>query len=331
MRMHATNTNAIHRIKRIAPLLLLTALLIAVGVGCGSEKENAQELLELAQSHQAAGKLDDAVLTYTKAVRADPELTAGYVNRGNVKLQLGAFDGALLDYEKAIELQPDHFGAVFNSGIIHFLNGNFDRALAQYDRALELNPDNFDTHLNRGTLFFAMGQYEDAIREFTVVIEKGSDPEHAYYSRGDAYSDLGKYELALADYSHVTTNVYTPFRKWIAHHRLEQPEEAEQTIAEYLDSLNKESVPNDALAVYGYLSGNFDEEKIDGFMNEYEVQGYEEGTVAVCFYLGSAHVLKGDLTKARSYFERGTRDEMLTVSEYASMKHALSAMDALAE
>jgi tetratricopeptide (TPR) repeat protein len=331
MRMYATETNVIYSIKRIAKLLPLAALTIAIGVGCSGETENAQDLFELAQSHQAAGRLDDAVITYTEAVRSDPELTAGYVNRGNIKLQLGAHDGALIDYRKALQLRPDHFGAIFNSGIINYLKGDFDQALDLYNRALDIDPDAFDAYINRGNLYFATGRYEDAIRDFTVVIEKGEDKEHAYYSRGDTYSDLGNFELALADYAYVTTNPYTPFREWIAYHRLERPDEADQIVAEYADTMPSDALPLDAAIVYGYLFGRFDEEEISDFLDDLEAQENDEALVVLCFYVGSAFAVKGDEAEARSYFERGTQEQAHTVSEYASMKQLLRTMDAAAE
>lgn len=122
------------------------------------------------RSHYAAGRIDEALLSYRRALSAD----AGHVNARNGLAVLYAGQG---DYGRAIALwlalTADEtrsgreasflFG---NLGYAYLLAGDNDRALAALEKACLLDPGRARSWRHLGELLEKMGQGERAARMF---------------------------------------------------------------------------------------------------------------------------------------------------------------------
>jgi tetratricopeptide (TPR) repeat protein len=89
----------------------------------------------------AAGQSDTAVADFNEGLARDPNLTAGYMNRGSVLLHLARYDEARADFDRAIDLNaPDLHVAYFNRGEAQEASGNLVAAYHDYRKAQELEP-----------------------------------------------------------------------------------------------------------------------------------------------------------------------------------------------
>jgi tetratricopeptide (TPR) repeat protein len=62
--------------------------------------------LALGSTHHRAGRVDDAIKEYTRAIELDSKLTNAYANRGELFLGTHHAEKGLLDLKKALELDP---------------------------------------------------------------------------------------------------------------------------------------------------------------------------------------------------------------------------------
>lgn len=98
--------------------------------------------LNLASIHGAEGRIDAAILEYTKALEFDPNLYTVYLNRGKLYWRKGEHQRALEDFSRAIRLEPEVAAPYVWRGDILSAQGDLDAAREDYQRALELAPSN---------------------------------------------------------------------------------------------------------------------------------------------------------------------------------------------
>ena len=68
-------------------------------------------------SNQGLGKLEEAIVAYTKALSIKPDFADAYNNMGNALKDKGNLEEAIELYKKSISLNPDYADAYYNMGI----------------------------------------------------------------------------------------------------------------------------------------------------------------------------------------------------------------------
>jgi hypothetical protein len=99
-----------------------------------------------------AGKYEQAVAEYTKAIELDPNLASAYYNRGLAYFKMKQYDLALADFNKATELNPNASAAWTGRGTALQGLGKYKEALEAYNKALEINPNDQSAKDNRDRL-----------------------------------------------------------------------------------------------------------------------------------------------------------------------------------
>lgn len=126
------------------------------------------------------GRLDDAVASYDRALTSDPKFAGAHFNRGEALRQLQRFGDALTALERAASLSPRDPAIANSLGIVLARLDRREEALAAYSRTLAQDPNRGDTLYNRAALLRQMGQRDDAIADLTrlVALEPGNEGAH---------------------------------------------------------------------------------------------------------------------------------------------------------
>jgi tetratricopeptide (TPR) repeat protein len=126
--------------------------------------------LVAARAQHRAGKLDEAVAHYSKAIEYDSGLARAYVGRGKVFFDKRELDLALEDFTKAIKLNPQYAEAYNGRGMAYYSKADHTRAIADYDQAIKLNPRLAEAWFNRGKAYTAAGRLEKALESYRQFI-----------------------------------------------------------------------------------------------------------------------------------------------------------------
>jgi tetratricopeptide (TPR) repeat protein len=169
--------NAITRpwLRRVGAAILAITLAVGLaacsGDGEGSEREQAQQLLQEALQAHAQGDLAEAERTYLEVIRLDPQNKFAYYNLGVIHHGRGELVEAAARYRTAIRIDPDFVAALFNLAIARTGLGDDDEAIELYEQIIELEPENASAHLNLGFVLIEQGserrgraELEEAIR-----------------------------------------------------------------------------------------------------------------------------------------------------------------------
>jgi len=134
--------------------------------GALREVENLRKELEIARAEKPnLGQYNDAV----NSLSATDWFQKGY-SLGTA----GKNQEAMEAFTKAIELNPKVVEAYFNRGAAYFRLGNYRQAIRDYDRAIELDPKNAWAYLGRGTVYFSLGDYRQGLEDFKIAARLGS-------------------------------------------------------------------------------------------------------------------------------------------------------------
>jgi tetratricopeptide (TPR) repeat protein len=88
-----------------------------------------------------AGRLDDAIATFSEVIRRKPDFAEGWNKRATALFLAGELRRSLADCDEVMKRNPLHFGALAGYGQIYFQLGQYEKAIDYWKRALQVNPN----------------------------------------------------------------------------------------------------------------------------------------------------------------------------------------------
>ena len=125
----------------------------------------------LGAAHTGLGRYDEAIKSYSHALRIDPSYALAHNNLGNVFQENGAFIAAIESYQRAINLRPDYAEGYSNLGAAFQQKGELDLALENYHRAIQLKPESAEAHHNLGNVLQEKGDLTEAIASYEHALK----------------------------------------------------------------------------------------------------------------------------------------------------------------
>ena len=141
----------------------------------------------------ALGRLDEALLSFDRAVELDAANLQAAQGAIAVLSQLGRTEEALGRCSRLVDAAPADPQLQFNLGLIHETRSELDRALACYDAALSLAADYRLALLNRGLVLARLGRFAEAY-------ENNRRTADLYPALPDSHFNLAEICLALSRY-----------------------------------------------------------------------------------------------------------------------------------
>lgn len=191
-------------------------------------------LATLGNALASAGRLDEALRVFDKAIQLKPSDAELWRQMGDALIQARRNSEALLCFRRAFELDPGHADAAYKAGhLLHgagqvaealaYLNhsvslrpdnaqalhtralilnglGRIEEATADCRRAVQLDPKNADTLGNLGALLRAQGHLEEALSFFDRSLKIKPNAGKATVGRASVLADLGRVEEAMSAY-----------------------------------------------------------------------------------------------------------------------------------
>lgn len=159
--------------------------------------------LNRAQMKMELGDSVQALLLLDKAIQLDRSSSYAFALRSMLQEQQGKHDLAMKDMDMAIKLDPEQPTFYINRALIRYGCDDLNGAVKDYDQALELDPNSTVGHYNRGLLRAQVGDRNRAIEDFTFVISQEPDNTFAIYNRAIMRDEVGDLEGAIEDYTLV--------------------------------------------------------------------------------------------------------------------------------
>lgn len=133
--------------------------------------------LALAEVYALAGKSAQAKTAYDEAASAFPNSAVVFNNRGRFLQQDGKLDAAIVDFTRALEEEPNYYTAFANRAYCLAELGNFAAAELDYTQSLKQNPNQPTIHHLRAEARLAQGKAKAAMEDYQRMI--ALDPKNA--------------------------------------------------------------------------------------------------------------------------------------------------------
>ena len=103
---------------------------------------DVQALVRLANFYQDAGKYDQAIEYYGRALAEDAALVDARTDRGICLREMGKPDDAIAEFRKSLEIDPRHWQTWLNLGIVSLFDKHDpETAAAAFGKVEELHPE----------------------------------------------------------------------------------------------------------------------------------------------------------------------------------------------
>lgn len=126
------------------------------------------------------GKVDEAVVIYSKIIEAKPEppkpvLAVIHKHRGMAYFALSKYEEAVNDFDKSIEYDPKAFRTYYYKGIVYSISQKYKEAVESFSQSLELNEFQAHTHYRRGLCYYELSDYENSMADLNAALRLGID------------------------------------------------------------------------------------------------------------------------------------------------------------
>lgn len=145
----------------------------------------------------AAGKYEEALDAYRRALRAHEPTAVDYANAGAALARLKRYDEAVVEFKKALGINPDEVFAHNNLGLTYLWMNDDDNAETHLNRALELQPDYAGAHYNLGLLRSKQGKPDEAVRHFRDALEADPADSGTHLALANELARIGRVEDAI--------------------------------------------------------------------------------------------------------------------------------------
>ena len=162
-----------------------------------SEPESATEQFQLGNTHYEAGRWEQAITAYQKAIELDPNYQAAYANLGVTYYQQHQFNLAASQYEKALELNPEDGEVAYNLGVLYLQQALsqggqpnpdlLDQAVSQLQLASEMSPELAEPYFSLGVAYLALNQNAEAIQAFNTFLSLDSGQDSQARQEAERY------------------------------------------------------------------------------------------------------------------------------------------------
>lgn len=147
------------------------------------------------------GVWEEAINSFTQAIRLRPNLVKAYIARADVYINLKKYPEAIADLGQAIYLQPDKVKeAYYKRGLAQLKLGQNEQALTDLNKAIAIDPNYLEALFALGNSYFKLKSFEQAISTYSQVIAIDPAFGNSYYRRGRSYFILKEFESAIRDF-----------------------------------------------------------------------------------------------------------------------------------
>jgi tetratricopeptide (TPR) repeat protein len=289
------------------------------------QRQHLGALVGLAEANAQAGRQQQALEAYTRAVRAFPDNPLVYNNRGMYLQRQRRYDEAITDFTRALELDPGYVFAYTNRGFTLLEAGNAQAAEADFTASLRVDPNQPGVYSLRGTARIAQGRLREALDDHRRVAELDRNSAVARADLGFTYFFSGDYDQALEAFNYAVTldpqmRYIDPWR-FLMLERLGRTDEAKQLFATSLRKPPASRDWNDQLL--SFQAGAQDAETLLKLVNTSTPEIQSAQLCEAHFFIGQQKLLTSDEDAATDHFRQALDTGARHLSAYRGAEFAL--------
>lgn len=141
-------------------IYIALAIMLFLIVGNGYAQKLEQEAINKGLDYTNKGKLNEAIVEFSKAIEINSNNAFVYYHRGLAYHKKGELDKAISDYDEAIEISPKDAEVYYNRGIAYYYKDYVDEAISDWSKAIEISPNSVAIYQKRAFAYFQKQEYD---------------------------------------------------------------------------------------------------------------------------------------------------------------------------
>lgn len=135
------------------------------------EPINAEIMVKEAGVLMDAGKHEEAVVLFDRALSVDPDAVDALLHRANLRMLQSNLDAAKTDLERCVQLRPDYVMARLRLAAVLTSTNDADGAQQQLEEAARVAPGSSDVLSYKGELYFTQNDLRKAKKQFEKAMK----------------------------------------------------------------------------------------------------------------------------------------------------------------
>jgi Tfp pilus assembly protein PilF len=136
-----------------------------------SSLEVIESWFNLGLKQVSAGEYAQAIASWDKALKINPNLPEAWHNRGSALGRLGKYEAAIKSFQSALAIDPDNYQAWNDRAHALYQLENWSGAIESWSQAIKLMPGNHLFWYNRGCALEQLAKWNDAIASYEKALE----------------------------------------------------------------------------------------------------------------------------------------------------------------
>lgn len=160
-------------------------------------------LSNIAVAYSMKGDLDKAIESLESAIHICPNYPEAYNNLGSLLLQKKEYEEAERCLLAAIQLRPYYGKAFYNLARMCEEQGNSEHAWEYLKRAVEGDLDQAEVFFKFGQMSLKVQKYEEAVKAFELVAQHGFNDQALWFNLANAYFMCEQHDKAQTLYERL--------------------------------------------------------------------------------------------------------------------------------
>ncbi len=177
-------TRSLRTARHIAALLAISSACFVIS-GCKHDpNKQKQKYLESGKRYENEGKLREAVIQFSNALRVDKNFAPAHYELAKTYLQLGSVVAGYQELQRTVHLSPSNLQARLDLGNILLAGGVPDRAKEQAQAILAAQPNNADGYALLSRIALKAGKKDEALTDIQKAISLNPNDSKFHTSLG---------------------------------------------------------------------------------------------------------------------------------------------------
>jgi len=169
--------------------------IVTAEIAVKNNPANFEFYVELGMAYFHAGRLDEAMAAFQRAIVLNPSAADAYNGIGRVYYHTGPAQAAIEAYERAIALDRHYIDPYYGLGILYSAKlGDYEAAIEAFQHGLEHNPAETFLVASLASTYARTGRFDEAIASLQQAIALQPDNAFAYSWLSIIYLYLKRYE-----------------------------------------------------------------------------------------------------------------------------------------